>query len=124
MRTLILMPSLAFLVAARMTKRRHAMNTTTVRTRLVLVLAPLVLAVFAATSSAFACLVGTGTSASCTEAELDACLPGGGGFDGTVTFNCGGTATIIVTSTKTSADTTSFLRPVDLEARSKRVAPG
>ena len=123
MRTLILMPSLAFLVAARMTKRRHAMNTTTACTRLVLVLALLVSATFAATST-LACVVGTGTSASCTEAELDACLPGGGGFDGTVTFNCGGTATIIVTSTKTSADTTSFLRPVDLEARSKRVAPG
>src|SRR5262249_16970913 len=55
----------------------------------------------------FACVVGTGTSASCTEAALDACLPGGGSFDGTVTFNCGGAATITVTSTKTiSADTT------------------
>src|SRR6266446_9120672 len=83
------------------------MNTTTVRTRLVLVLAPLVLAVLGATSSAFACVVGTGTSASCTEAALDACLPGGGGFDGTVTFSCGGSATITVTSTKIiSADTT------------------
>src|SRR5262249_15464972 len=67
----------------------------------------LVLAVSAATSSVFACVVGTGTSASCTEAALDACLPGGGSFDGTVTFNCGGAATITVTSTKTiSADTT------------------
>ena len=60
-----------------------------------------------ATSSALACVVGTGTSVSCTEAALDACLRGGGSFDGTVTFNCGGAATITVTSTKTiSADTT------------------
>jgi hypothetical protein len=51
--------------------------------------------------------VGTGTGASCTEAALTACLPGGGSFDGTVTFNCGGAATIIVTSTKAiRADTT------------------
>jgi cysteine-rich repeat protein len=51
--------------------------------------------------------VGTGTGASCTESALDACLPGGGSFDGTVTFNCGGAATITVTSTKLiSADTT------------------
>jgi len=57
--------------------------------------------------SALACVVGTGTGASCTEAGLNACLPGGGSFDGTVTFNCGGAATITVTSTKTiSADTT------------------
>src|SRR5262249_53719986 len=58
-------------------------------------------------SSAFACVVGTGTGASCTEAALNTCLPGGGSFDGTVTFACGGAATITVTSTKTiSADTT------------------
>src|SRR5262249_35271576 len=58
-------------------------------------------------SSALACVVGTGTSASCTEAKLNACLPGGGSFSGNVTFNCGGGATITVTSTKTiSADTT------------------
>ncbi len=83
------------------------MNTTTVRTRFVLALASLVFATFAATSSALACIVGTGTSASCTESALDACLPGGGSFDGTVTFNCGGTATITVTSTKLiGADTT------------------
>src|SRR5262245_7440876 len=107
MTTIILQPSLVFVVATAMTKRRHAMNTTTVCTPLVLVLALLVLAVSAATSSVFACVVGTGTSASCTEAALDACLPGGGSFDGTVTFNCGGAATITVTSTKTiSADTT------------------
>src|SRR5262249_31983209 len=83
------------------------MNITTVRTRFALVVAPLVLAVFGATSSALACVVGTGTSVSCTEAVLDACLPGGGNFDGTVSFACGGTATITVTSTKTiSANTT------------------
>src|SRR3989454_4238905 len=86
---------------------RHAMSTATVRTPLVLVLALLVFGVLGATSSAFACVVGTGTSASCTEVALDACLPGGGSFDGTVTFACGGAATITVTSTKTiSADTT------------------
>src|SRR5437867_809245 len=83
------------------------MNTTPVRTRLVLVLALLVFAVLAASSSAFACVVGMGTSASCTEAKLDACLSGGGSFDGTVTFACGGAATITVTSTKTiNLDTT------------------
>src|SRR5437773_5030339 len=86
---------------------RHAMSTATVRTRLVPVLALLVFAVLAGTSSALACVVGTGTSASCTEAALDACLPGGGSFDGTVTFACGGAATITVTGTKfISADTT------------------
>src|SRR3989454_1492898 len=79
---------------------RHAMSTATVRTPLVLVLALLVFGVLGATSSAFACVVGTGTSASCTEVALDACLPGGGSFDGTVTFACGGAATITVTSTK------------------------
>jgi hypothetical protein len=55
---------------------------------------------------ALACVVGTGTG-TCDETALNACLPGGGSFDGTVTFNCGGAATITVTSTKTiSADTT------------------
>src|SRR5205823_7547508 len=64
-------------------------------------------AMFAAASSAFACVVGTGGSASCTESALEQCLPGGGSFDGTVTFACGGSATITVASTKTiSADTT------------------
>src|SRR5438128_1429413 len=88
-------------------QRRHAMSTTTVGKRFVLVLALLVFAMFAAASSAFACVVGTGTRASCTEAALDACLPGGGSFDGTVTFACGGAATITVTSYRTiSADTT------------------
>jgi hypothetical protein len=38
-------------------------------------------------------VVGTGTPASCTEAALDTALAGGG----TVTFNCGGAATITVT---------------------------
>jgi hypothetical protein len=38
-------------------------------------------------------VVGTGTPASCTEAVLDTALAGGG----TVTFNCGGAATITVT---------------------------
>jgi len=43
----------------------------------------------------------------CTESALDACLPGGESFTGTVTFSCGGAATIAVTNTKTiSADTT------------------
>ena len=75
-------------------------------TRLVLVLALLVFAVLAATSSALACVVGTGTSASCTEAALNACLPGGGSFDSSVNFNCGGAATITLTSGKgISADT-------------------
>ena len=79
------------------TRRSHASGRAST---LVLVLAPLVFAVLAATSSALACVVGTGTSASCTEAALDACLPGGGSFNGTVTFACGGAATITVTSTK------------------------
>src|SRR5207249_9517893 len=79
---------------------RHAM-TRTVRTRLLLVPALLVFAMFAATPSALACVVGTGTSASCTESALNACLPGGGSFNGSVTFACGGAATITVTSTKT-----------------------
>jgi len=58
-------------------------------------------------SRALACVVGSGTGASCTESALDVCLPGGGSFDGTVTFDCSGAATITVTSTKTiSADTT------------------
>ena len=45
---------------------------------------------------AYAAVVGTGTPASCTEAALDAALAGGG----SVTFNCGGTATIMLTTTK------------------------
>src|SRR5207249_2493558 len=88
-------------------QRRHAMNTPIVRTRFVLVLVPLVLAIFGASSSAFACVVGTGKSATCTETALNDCLPGGVNFDGTVTFDCGGAVTIPVTTTKTiNTDTT------------------
>ena len=51
-------------------------------------------------------VVGTGTAASCTDAALDAALAGGG----LVTFDCGGPATIDIstgTGTKTiAADTT------------------
>lgn len=78
-----------------------------VRAQFVVVLATLALTVCTAPSRALACVVGTGTGAGCTEAALDACLPGGASFDGTVTFDCGGAATITVTRTKTiSADTT------------------
>jgi outer membrane protein assembly factor BamB len=67
----------------------------------------LLLAFLTLPARALACVVGSGTGASCTESTLNACLPGGGSFDGTVTFNCGGAATITVTSTKTiSAATT------------------
>jgi len=58
--------------------------------------------------AALACVVGTGAGPSCTEAALNACLPGGGSFDGTVTFNCGGAATITVTSRKTISAGTSI----------------
>ena len=51
-------------------------------------------------------MVGTGTAASCTDAALNAALAGGG----LVTFDCGGPATIDIstgTGTKTiAADTT------------------
>jgi len=87
------------------------MSSSTVRTRLVLTLALLVLGALGATSSALACVVGTGTSASCTEAALDACLPSGASFDGTVTFACGGAATITVTSTKTISFNTTLDGP-------------
>ena len=63
-------------------------------------------AVFFVTTAHAAGVVGTGTAASCTDAALDAALAGGG----LVTFNCGGPATIDVstgTGTKTiAADTT------------------
>jgi len=74
----------------------------------VIVLVALLLLPFAAASSALACVVGTGTSASCTEAALNACLPSSPTFDGTVTFDCGpGDTTITVTGTKSiSAATT------------------
>ena len=55
------------------------------------------------------CAVGTGTSVSCTESALDACLPGGAGFNGTLTFDCGPSpVTITVTSTKTIGADTSI----------------
>jgi predicted outer membrane repeat protein len=41
-------------------------------------------------------VVGTGTAASCTEAAFDTALTGGG----SITFSCGGTATITLTATK------------------------
>jgi predicted outer membrane repeat protein len=75
--------------------------------RLGLGLATVALAIVGAAACAAACVVGTGAGASCTELALNACLPGGVSFDGTVTFNCGGPATIVVTSTKIiDADTT------------------
>jgi predicted outer membrane repeat protein len=59
-------------------------------------------------SRALACVVGTG-SGTCTESLLNACLPGGLSFDGTVTFNCGASpVTITVTSTKTISSNTSI----------------
>lgn len=75
------------------------MNTKTTGIRFAMALASITLATPALTSAA-ACVVGTGTSVSCTEVALDACLPGGARFDGTVTFDCGGAKTISVTSTK------------------------
>ena len=84
----------------------NIMQVQTIR-QLALVGAALLLAVVTAASSALACVVGTGTAASCTQSALNDCLLGGGRFTGTVTFSCGGAATITVTSTKTiSADTT------------------
>jgi len=71
--------------------------------RIIRLLAALVVAACGLCSSALACVVGTGTSASCTEVALTDCLAGGG----TVTFDCGGNATIAVTTTKTiDLDTT------------------
>jgi hypothetical protein len=49
-------------------------------------------------------VVGTGTPASCTEAAFDAVWPGGGA----VTFNCGGAATIILTSQKSLVASVTF----------------
>src|SRR5437762_5200191 len=75
--------------------------------RSISVAAALFVATLVTSSSSIACVVGKGTTASCTETTLNTCLPGGGSFDGTVTFNCGGAATIPVTSTKViDADTT------------------
>ncbi|MBA3468764.1 MAG: right-handed parallel beta-helix repeat-containing protein [Herpetosiphonaceae bacterium] len=49
-------------------------------------------------------VVGTGTPASCTEAAFDAAWAGGG----VVTFNCGGAATIILTSQKSLVADVTF----------------
>jgi len=69
----------------------------------------LFLSCLALPSRASACVVGNGTSASCTESELNACLPRGGRFDGTATFNCGGNpATITVTIPTTITVDTSI----------------
>ncbi len=94
-----------FRVAAR---RIGALTTATARAQLVMGLATLALAVCVNASSTLACVVGTGTAGSCSEAAFDACLPGGGSFDGTVTFNCGSAPkTITLSTTKAiSADTT------------------
>jgi len=54
-----------------------------------------------------ACIVGLGTSSSCTETALDLCLPTAVHFDGTVTFSCGGAKTFVLSGSKTiSANTT------------------
>jgi predicted outer membrane repeat protein len=56
-----------------------------------------------------ACVVGTGRPATCAETALDACLPDGASFDGTVTFACGSLPhTITITSTKTISHDTSL----------------
>src|SRR5215216_3696623 len=48
--------------------------------------------------------VGTGSAASCTETALNTALAGGGA----VTFNCGGPATINLTTTKTISSNTQI----------------
>jgi predicted outer membrane repeat protein len=69
----------------------------------VMVLAALAGATQATRSALASGVVGTGTAASCTETALSAALSGGG----TVTFNCGGAATITVGSVHAiNADTT------------------
>jgi len=66
-------------------------------------LLPVLLSVASAHMAGAAGVVGTGTAASCTDAAFNGALTGGG----VVTFDCGGAATITVTSTKTiSTDTT------------------
>jgi len=83
------------------------MNATTIRAQLVTGLATLAVTVCVVALPAQACVVGTGTSATCTDSALDACLPGGGSFNGTVTFNCGvAPNTITITTETISADTT------------------
>src|SRR5262245_13279079 len=67
--------------------------------QLLAALAGALLAACAAPPAAMACTVGSGMG-TCTEAALVNCLPGGGSFDNTVVFNCGGSATIMVTSIK------------------------
>lgn len=59
-------------------------------------------------TSADACVVGTGLVGSCTEVALDACLPTGAGFDGSVTFDCGGAATITLTGSKAISSNTAI----------------
>src|SRR5882724_1509501 len=45
-------------------------------------------------------VVGTGTASSCTEAAFGAAVASVSAAGGTITFNCGGPATIILTSQK------------------------
>src|SRR5437870_5595977 len=47
-------------------------------------------------------VVGSGTAGSCTNAAFTSALSGGG----TVTFNCGGAATIVISEKTITADTT------------------
>jgi len=68
-----------------------------------LCIALFLVSVFLATPAHAAGVVGDGTPGSCTQAALDTALGGGG----TVTFNCGGPATILMLSEMTiSQDTT------------------
>lgn len=70
---------------------------------ILLVLLLIAALLLAAKTAKGAGVVGSGTPASCTEAALDTALSGGG----SVSFNCGGSATITLTSEKTiSVDTT------------------
>lgn len=65
----------------------------------------LTLALWAVPPARAAGVVGSGTSASCTEAAFTAALAGGG----TVTFNCGGGAVVIpITSTKVLSTSTTI----------------
>ncbi|MFZ5821757.1 MAG: sortase [Chloroflexota bacterium] len=69
-----------------------------------LMIALLALAAMPASPAYAAGVVGTGTPASCTEAAFDAALAGGGA----VTFDCGGAATINITTTKTISANTNI----------------
>jgi hypothetical protein len=84
--------------------RAHILNPFVVRG--ITAVCAAVLVTSAASTALAAGVVGTGTTASCTDAALDAALVGGG----LVTFNCGGPALIDIstgTGTKTiGADTT------------------